>query len=307
MDEARAFYAERYMPIVLEDRGGREAFHWRVSQRTFGPIGVLKSEIASSVRAIAQPVDGYYCVNRAVSGGVELTHAGGVVNVGAGSEGMVTSPSVPARVDFKAGHAGIQVSIPRTLFESEAEALVGRPLTRPLVFSPRLDGAIADPVMRMLDFIIAEAPREASALVAARVGERLAQALILTLLRFQQHDQVDLMATDGGVAPSRSVKRAQEFMTARSNGTITSADLFAATGVGMRALQRGFRRHHGTTPSAFLRARRLDVARASLIASPWKTITEVALACGFAHVGRFSTYYRARFGESPSETRARAR
>ncbi len=33
-----------------------------------------------------------------------------------------------------------------------------------------------------------------------------------------------------------------------------------------------------------------------------RSVTDVALECGFSHLGRFSTRYRALFGESPSET-----
>nr|WP_243645044.1 helix-turn-helix domain-containing protein [Rhodovulum euryhalinum] len=35
------------------------------------------------------------------------------------------------------------------------------------------------------------------------------------------------------------------------------------------------------------------------------TVTEAAITCGFGHLGRFSAAYRARFGEAPSQTRAR--
>ena len=57
----------------------------------------------------------------------------------------------------------------------------------------------------------------------------------------------------------------------------------------------------------FLRARRLDAARARLaMARDDDTITSIATACGFEHLGRFSAQYRQRFGESPRDTRARA-
>jgi AraC-like DNA-binding protein len=307
LDEARAFYGARFMPIALERSGGRERFRWRASQRVLGPIAVLKSEIWGGLRANAEPVDGFYYLNRQLAGCVELRHAGRTIHLSPGSDGMITSPSLPAHLDFKHGHAAIQVAIPRQLLETEAEAFTGRPLGGPLVFHPQLGGSGDGPVVRMLDFIVAEAGRKDSVLAAPLIGERLAQALVLTLLRSQQHNHHQTLAAGDSLPPSRAVKLAQEYMAAGSDQTITSAELLAVTGVGMRALQRGFRRHHGITPSAFLRARRLDAARTRLLASPWSTVTEVALACGFAHVGRFSTYYRARFGESPSETRSRAR
>ena len=51
-----------------------------------------------------------------------------------------------------------------------------------------------------------------------------------------------------------------------------------------------------------LRALRLDAARTRLKLDD-ASVTEVALSVGFAHLGRFSEYYRERFGELPRETR----
>jgi transcriptional regulator GlxA family with amidase domain len=64
----------------------------------------------------------------------------------------------------------------------------------------------------------------------------------------------------------------------------------------------------GMTPTAFLRERRLELAR-EMLGDPGlaTTVTSVALACGFGHLGEFSTLYRHRFGERPSDTLRRAR
>jgi AraC-like DNA-binding protein len=37
------------------------------------------------------------------------------------------------------------------------------------------------------------------------------------------------------------------------------------------------------------------------------TVGEVAFSCGFEHLGRFSTGYRKRFGETPTQTMRRGR
>lgn len=41
--------------------------------------------------------------------------------------------------------------------------------------------------------------------------------------------------------------------------------------------------------------------------APGATVTNVAMDCGFSHLGRFSCDYCRHFGESPSETLRRGR
>jgi AraC-like DNA-binding protein len=105
-----------------------------------------------------------------------------------------------------------------------------------------------------------------------------------------------------------AIGRAEAFMRAHVGAPITIGDVAASVGVGVRALQSGFRRHRGTTPSAFLTARRLELVRARLLtASPADTVTSVMLECGFGHAGRFAALYRYHYGERPSVTLARRR
>jgi transcriptional regulator GlxA family with amidase domain len=89
---------------------------------------------------------------------------------------------------------------------------------------------------------------------------------------------------------------------------VTVSDVAAGLRVSVRALEAGFREWKQQTPTHFLRAVRLEAARAALSDPGESTsVTEVALANGFLHLPRFSAYYRAAFNEYPSETLRRAR
>ena len=82
-------------------------------------------------------------------------------------------------------------------------------------------------------------------------------------------------------------------------------DLAVESGISSRMLQICFKEVFGTTPMRFLRARRLHAAYRALrdCGRPGETtVTEVAVQCGFAHLGRFSAYYKAVYGESPNQT-----
>ena len=73
-------------------------------------------------------------------------------------------------------------------------------------------------------------------------------------------------------------------------------------GVTTRTLNVVCHRHRGVAPMTLVRNLRLDAARQRLLSGLPVSITEVAMEYGFGHLGRFSAYYRERFGELPKQT-----
>jgi AraC-like DNA-binding protein len=104
------------------------------------------------------------------------------------------------------------------------------------------------------------------------------------------------------------VRRVDAYIDAHAREPIVLADLVAIAGVSARSLQLGFRAAQGMSPMAYVQQRRLARAREDLLrADPGTTIAEVARRLGFSAAGRFSLAYRRCFGETPSQTLARAR
>ena len=102
------------------------------------------------------------------------------------------------------------------------------------------------------------------------------------------------------------VRRAEEIFEAEARDAPTIGDVAQRVGVSARTLSGGFQRFRGLSPRAFLAARRLDGLRADLVAAPADlTVTEIAAGWGFSNFGALAGRYRARFGELPSQTRAR--
>ncbi|MGE8580368.1 MAG: helix-turn-helix transcriptional regulator, partial [Burkholderia contaminans] len=133
-----------------------------------------------------------------------------------------------------------------------------------------------------------------------RVASQLEHLLIDLLI--EGHPPSVLQASYRDPAPG-FVRRAQEFVNANYAQPLQLADIVQAANVPERTLRDAFLQFRGMSPMQYLRATRLDHARELLRgAASERRIADVALDCGFTHLGRFAIAYREKFGESPSET-----
>jgi AraC-like DNA-binding protein len=118
----------------------------------------------------------------------------------------------------------------------------------------------------------------------------------------------ELLAESGGAehASQLSAERAllvEEWIDTHLHEPITLGRLCEVAGVGGRCLQKTFLERRGCTPIQYVINRRLEAARTQLLGAAGAVeVTSIAMACGFNHMGRFSTMYRQRYGESPSTT-----
>ena len=178
------------------------------------------------------------------------------------------------------------------------------PWLGPLALIDRADGARWRPLVQSL---IALGPGADGAPAAHPAWERHCETgLALFLLTLAGPHT----GASAGAAPALSqgqvgvLAAAASHIQAHLSSAIALGDLARAAGVSERTLHTHVTRAHGVHPMAWLRLQRLDAARAQLRSGRAQSVAEVAQRCGFAHLGRFSAYYRERFGELPSATLA---
>ncbi|WP_270937530.1 helix-turn-helix domain-containing protein [Falsiroseomonas oryzae] len=102
----------------------------------------------------------------------------------------------------------------------------------------------------------------------------------------------------------RVLRSAEDFLRQHLARPVYRDELCAALGVSRRKLHDAFVATVGMSPAAYLKLRRLALARRALRqAGPGQTLVKsVALSHGFWHLGYFAKDYREMFGETPSET-----
>lgn len=83
---------------------------------------------------------------------------------------------------------------------------------------------------------------------------------------------------------------------------LSTAAIAAQVEISLRELERLFGRWLGRTPAAFYRQLRLERAHALLLGTD-RSITEIAVSCGFNSLASFSRCYKRAFGRAPRESR----
>jgi AraC-like DNA-binding protein len=278
---------------------------FRHRQAKLGPIAVNSMQYGPGIMVTAPPFGDFYLLQFTLAGGYQLRQGGSCINMPAGSVAIVN----PFRAFAKAWAPGTRqllIRIDRRLLEREFRAWTGSDKTERIEFdlSPVESMAKVGTLTHYIRMLCDDLCNASSHLEHPLVCDRIASALISTLLVSMPHNRGrDLEAAATSIAPF-FVRRVERFIEENARCAINLEDLAGVAGVSARALQLGFRRFRNTTPMAYLRALRLELARSELARTGREggSVASVANVCGFGHQGRFAGDYQTRFGESPSQT-----
>ncbi|MEW1963591.1 AraC family transcriptional regulator [Microbacterium sp. NPDC077644] len=209
---------------------------------------------------------------------------------------------------FDAPTQMIGVKFERTAVERRLEQLLGHELAKPHIeFELGFDLTTARGLEWLAMIRLLTRPLRAVESLASQsmVQTHLQDAALNGLLIAARHDHSEELNEPAGSAGPRAVNFVIDLIRSSPDAALlTVPELAERAGVGVRALQAGFRRQYGTTPLSYLIARRLDHAHEELHNSEPGSVTvgEVANRWGFYHHGRFATSYRNQFGVAPSTT-----
>ncbi|MEO5680339.1 MAG: AraC family transcriptional regulator [Acidimicrobiales bacterium] len=220
---------------------------------------------------------------------------------------VVLPPGAPASICWPAGTSHLVVALDGRALLRHLSRLLDRPLDHPLSFEMEMDLACAaarrwNLAIELLHAELAE-PRS---LLRTGVGVGQLEDLVMGSLLYGHRSSYStalrLPAQNGGPGATRM---ARDFIDAHLREPLSVAAVAAACGVSARTLQATFQSELQTTPTTYIRTRRLERVRADLSdhrSGSQATVTEVAGRWGITHLGRFAAEYRSRFGESPSQT-----
>ncbi len=226
---------------------------------------------------------------------------GRVAKKGINQETCVIPPDTLATCSYASRfeHFGLRIKADALL--TKLASLVGASPSRKLVFD-QTSSANASGIgnlQRMITFFAQELDytHKTPALALAE----LEQALIVSFICNNPNNYSDLLSKRPQSPASWQVHRAEEYIKAHWDQPLTIEALARVTSASARSIFHQFKRSRGVSPMAFVKQLRLQHAKEMLEGDP-RSVTEIAIACGFSNLGHFAKDYSKRFGERPSDT-----
>lgn len=304
LDEARERVAAVFCPHRLEISGARTLFDARHHHLRGGRLSLNYIEYGARTLIAPGELEQFYLVQIPLEGSAEIRNGADCYH-STPDQAAVLNPHLPTRMTWQEGTRQVLIQIDRRAMQEHLAAELGAPSDRPLTFLGPVDlttgpGAA---LRRLTLWLVAEADAGAPPIGAGLMARQIESTVMSGLLESARHDHASLIARQRSAPRPRHLRAAEAYIEAHLDRPLTIEDVAAAAGISPRGLQLAFRQHRDTTPLAFWRDARLARAHDDLRrGAPGTTVTGVALKWGFAHLGRFSETYRARYGLSPRDT-----
>jgi AraC-like DNA-binding protein len=300
--ETRAQTGHAFKEHELRWNGGKvdAALH----RTDLGALSFFILRYGAAVHIEAGRLNGFMLFQVPLSGSAQI-RVGGHLVAASPQTGALVSPTLPLQLDWSEGCEQLLLKIPRERVEETCRDLLGGELQNGSIeFAPemRMDCAMGRAWQHHLGGLLANRgfATEPHARPMIRAQE---QTLIHHLLLRQPSNYSERLWRQSPAAPQRKLRVAEEFIRAHLFEPLSLEQIAAASGASLRSLCEAFRVHYDCSPMGYVREKRLDAARGALqTAAPGAQVTDIALACGFSHLGRFAANYRARYGETPLQT-----
>lgn len=213
----------------------------------------------------------------------------------------------PTIIDCDPQSPLLVVSIDDLALRVHLSRLLGRALPDPLEFEPTFH--IGEPSASRWNFAIQILHAELfehGSLLRSGVGiGQLEEFVMSSLLYAHTSNYSEFLNRPGQVVEHRVTRAAKDHIEQHLGEPLTVREIAFAVGVSERTLQSAFKAELATTPMTYVRDRRLQRARdelADAAAADNVSVTMIATRWGLGHLGRFAADYKARFGETPSQT-----
>lgn len=266
----------------------------------FGDCALLDLRYGAAVEIEIGDIQDYYLLRFTLQGAGQVFQGKDVAVLRKGTI-TVSSPSQHSTIQADEKCRNLLLRVERSALESQLQIMLGRALTKPLIFQ-----MCVDPQQQGLD-IVRSTIEHIHALHQHPMDDTMRLGVsayaVSVLLTQLPHNYSALINLDRRSLTPRHVRLAQDYIESHLNEALTLVKIAEQCGVSVRTLQNGFARFLDQTPTEYLRSRRLArIHHALKNANGQTSVTDILLEHGVSSIGHFATHYRKEFGCLPSVT-----
>jgi AraC-like DNA-binding protein len=305
LEQTRDAVADLFCPHDLKVTAPKQRLEARMHHASLDTISVSRINYGADVTIDRGYLDGILLIHKPLTGAAEIS-CGKHTQFSRPDLATVINPKLPLRIRRHGNCDSLIVRIPSDEIARQCAQHLGHSLSEPIEFQMPMDicrGGGQD-WWRLVTALVGALDQEDSTLRSSPLGRaQLVQTLLTALLLCQPHNYRDRLLRPGPPLAPRFVKRVEEYIEAHADQPITVTDMARHADVSTRSLYAGFRNFRSTSPTAHLRAVRLQRAHDDLLtADENDNVTAIATRWGFTHLSNFTAIYKRRFGECPSVT-----
>jgi AraC-like DNA-binding protein len=249
---------------------------------------------------------GFFLLEIPISG-TSTTYCGNGQVLSGPGQAVVSGPYQQFASEWTVDCSKLLIKLESATLESYLSTLLGRRQMRALDFEMGMDLSAdsSATLLRTVQWILDELDQSGSLLhTAPLAGQQYQRILMWTLLHSQPNNYSAELAARQLPQLPHYIPLTEQFIQTHFDESISLEQLVEHANVSERTLLEGFKRYRDVSPMKLLKLTRLDYVHLALkeADSAANNVTDIALACGFSQLGKFSTEYKERFGESPSDT-----
>ncbi|HEA51103.1 hypothetical protein LCGC14_1518180 [marine sediment metagenome] len=295
-EEVSAFVNQHIGGHSLDLLGG-ENLAASLSFGEFAGFGLSRISYGNHVRVKSPALDDIYHFQVVTRGECRWRHGGENLRVRRG-QAMMVNPDEVIDLEYTQECEKVIIKVPASIMKSVSST--GSSAREQVVRFDRLpiDMRLCPSLMSILDAVFSEFEESGDSNLGA-VTLPYREIVLKKLLKVFPNNW---NASDSVQPVSPSMERIIRYIEENVKEDIELETLSQISNMSIRSIYNAFSRVFSTTPKSYVKLVKLKRLRNDLLHGHCRNVTEVALDYGFSHLGRFSSDYRKRFGELPSET-----
>lgn len=217
---------------------------------------------------------------------------------------VVVSPTLPYHMILGENCSRVAIEIDKTRLQRCLSGVICEEINEEVMFDLHTPQSMQS-WSATVNYILQQASLNPTLFQNPNIKKTYSDLILSNLLEIQPHNYTHKMHTEGELMLPTHLRCAIEFIQDSIVNPPSVVELAQQCNVAVRTLQRSFVRCLQMTPAEYIRTQRLEAVHRALLKSDSAekgVLTRILLDHGVADMGRFASYYRKRFGCTPSQT-----